>query len=230
MNRLSSYRSLGIGAVLLLISLAASSAAHAASVSYNAPYGFPLSPGNQAVNLPQWDPALFPGQVLVSVQLTLDATIGANVTAENDSAIAGNMGVNLTGLAQATSGSLSATAAILQSAGPVAVAASDGNAGSGPDFNDFGMISGNDSDSDTIFAGLGAYIGNGNFATNVTGNGGFAVSGVSDSTIQVSSFAANGLVTVTYEYAAVPEPSSVVLGVFGAFGLALAGWRRRRTR
>jgi hypothetical protein len=64
----------------------------------------------------------------------------------------------------------------------------------------------------------------------VTGNGGFAVSGVSDSTIQVSSFAANGLVTVTYEYAAVPEPSSVVLSVFGAFGLALAGWRRRRTR
>lgn len=229
MNRTSSYRSLGVGTLLLLLTLAVSSTASAASVSYNAPFGFPLSPGNQVVNLPQWDPALFPGQVLVSVQLQLDATIGANVTAENDSAIAGNMGVNLTGLAQATSGALSTTAAILQNAGPVPVAATDGVPGSGPDFNDFGLISGNDSDSDTIVAGLGAFIGNGNIAANVTGNGGFAVSGVSDSTIQVSSFAANGLVTVTYEFEVVPEPSSVALGALGACGLALVGWRRRRT-
>ncbi len=163
------------------------------------------------------------------MELELDATIGANVTAENDGGSSGNMGVNLTGLAQATSGALSATAAVLQSAGPVAVAASDGIPGSGPDFNDFGLLSGSDSDSDTIFAALAAYVGNSTFATSVLGNGGFSVSGVSNSTIQVSNFGANGLVTVTYEFVPVPEPSSIALGVLGACGLALAGWRRRRT-
>jgi hypothetical protein len=125
---------------------------------------------------------------------------------------------------------LSTTAVVLQSAGPVAVGASDGISGSGPDFNDFGLLTGNDLDSDTIFAGFAAYVGNSTFATNVLGNGGFSVSGVSNSTIQVSNFAAGGQVTVTYEFVPVPEPSSIALGLFGACGLALAGWRRRRTR
>lgn len=229
MKRMLSYRSLRIGALVSLLSLAVTAAAQAASVSYNAPFGFSLSPGSQVVNLPQWDPAAFPGQVLVGVTLEIDATIGANVTAENDSATGGSMGVSLTGIASATAGSLSATASILQNAGPVAVSGTDGVGGAGPDFNDFGLISGNDSDTDSIFAGMGAYVGNGNFAANVFGSGGFAVSGVSDSTIQVSGFATNGQVTVTYEYAAVPEPASLALSAIGAVGLALVGWRRRRT-
>lgn len=224
------YRFAVIGTLSLLLFSLTVSAARAATVSYNTGFGFALSPGNQAVALPQWDPALFPGQTLVSVQLDIDANIGADVTAENDSVAAGNMGVNLTGLAQATSSGLTATAAILQAAGPVAVSGTDGNSGSGPDFVDFGTVSGSDSDSDTIFAGLAAYIGNGTFPATISGNGGFSVSGVSDSTIQVSNFGASGLVTVTYEFVPVPEPASIVLGALGACGLALVGWRRRRSK
>ncbi len=204
------------------------SVAQAGTISYNNGFGFALSPGSQVVSLPQWDPSAFPGQTLASVELKVDATVGADVTAENDSVIGGNMGVDLTGLVGATSSGLSATAAVLQSAGPVAVSASDGNPGSGPDFVDFGSISGSDSDSDTIIAGLAPYIGAGNFNANVNGNGGFSVSGVSDSTIQVSNFATSGLVTVTYNFVPVPEPASVVLGTLGACGLALVGGRRRR--
>jgi hypothetical protein len=224
------YRSRTIGTLSLLFSMLMLSVAQAATVSYNTGFAFPLSPGNQAVVLPQWDPTLFPGQTLVSVELDILATIGANVTAENDSAIGGNMGVNLTGIANATSSGLSATATVLQGAGPVAVAATDGNPGAGPDFVDFGLLSGNDSDSDTIFAGLGAYIGNGTFPANIAGNGGFSVSGVSDSTIQVSGFGTNGVLTVTYEFVPVPEPASIVLGAFAACGLALVGWRRRGSK
>ncbi len=230
MKTLSPYRSGTIGTLSLLVSMLMLSVAQAATVSYNTGFAFPLSPGNQAIVLPQWDPALYPGQSLISVELEIQATIGANVTAENDSLIGGNMGVDLTGLANATSPGLSALAVVLQSAGPSAVAASDGNPGAGPDFVDFGLLSGNDSDSDTIFAGLGAYIGNGNFAGNVAGNGGFSVSGVSDSTIQVSGFGTSGLVIVTYEFVPVPEPASFVLAAFAACGLGLVGWRRRRKK
>lgn len=231
MGRLSPYRSIAIGALSFLLLLFAVPAVQAATVSYNAGFGFPLSPGNQIINsLPQWDPALYPGQTLVSVQLDVQADIGANVTAENDSATGGNMGVNLTGIVNASSTGLSASAVILQSAGPVAVTATDGNPGAGPDFVNFGLLNGSDSDSDQIFAALGPYIGNGNIIANIIGNGGFSVSGISDSTIQVSNFATSGLVTVTYEFVPVPEPTSIVLGAFGACGLALVGWRRRRSK
>ena len=223
--KLSHHKTLGL-AFAIVLSLAA--AAQAATVSYNQAYSFPLSPGNTVVNLPQWDPALFPGQTLVSVELTLDATIQADVTAENDSAISGNMGVNLVGFANGTAPSgISTTVLANQVAGPFAVSATDGNPGSGPDFINFGTVSDTDTDSDLIVALLGPYIGNATFATNVSGNGGFSVSGVTDSTLQVSNFGAAGEVTVTYTF--VPEPSSVVMAVLGAAGLGLVARRRRRS-
>ena len=229
MGKFSLCRSGSIGATLLALLLAVP-ALQAATFSYNTGFSFPLSPGNQVVNLPQWDPAAFPGQTLVSVKLDLQADIGANVTAENDSAISGNMGVNLTGIVSANSAGLSANALVLQGAGPFAVTATDGVPGSGPDFVDFGFVQGSDSDSDTIFAALAPYIGNGLFAASLAGNGAFSASGVTDSTVKVSNFAASGLVIVTYEFVPVPEPASVVLGAIGACGLGLVGWRRRRSK
>jgi hypothetical protein len=218
-----------IGCCFALLALMGSTAALAGTVSYTDPsISFPLSPGSDTGSVPQWDPALYPGQALVSVVLYINVTAGASVTAENDSAIGGNMGVNLTGLVSSTSPGLSATAAILASGGPVAVAASDGNPGTGPDFHNFGFIAASDDDSDTIFAGFGPYIGNGNVTINVNGSGGFSVSGVTDSTTQVSSFGGFGLVRITYNYEPVPEPSSVALAALAASGLALAVWRRRR--
>jgi hypothetical protein len=219
---------LSVASALALL-LVLGSPAFAASTSYNDSVSFPLSPGSDTAVIPQWDPALFPGQVLVSVELEIDATVGADITAENDSAIGGNISVSLTGLVGATAPSgLSATAGIIGGAGPVPVAASDGNPGSGPDFHDFGTISDSDSDNDTIFAVLGPYIGNGNLNIPVNGSGGFAVSGVTDSTLQISNFAGSGVVTVTYTYEPVPEPSTIALALLGACGAALALWRRRK--
>jgi hypothetical protein len=230
MKKRFALRSCGIATLSLAVCTLMLSAAQAVPIQHNTSFGFPLSPGNQVVSLPQWDPSAYPGFTLVSVGLELTANIVANVTAENDSAIGGNLGVNLTGIAGATAPSLSANAIIMTSAGPVAVTASDGNPGSGTDFVDFGAVGSSDTDSSTIFAGLGSYIGNGTFNATVNGSGGFSVSGVSDSTIQVSDFTSYGSVTVTYEMVPVPEPASMVLGSLGACGLALIAWRRRRSK
>ncbi|MBX9791497.1 MAG: PEP-CTERM sorting domain-containing protein [Pirellulales bacterium] len=217
-----------VGCLAFLVLASVGSAAIAGTVSYNANFAFPLSPGSQGLSLPQWDPALYPGQVLSKVELKIGGNISATVDAENDSAISGNMGVDLLGLLKASAPSLAASAGILQSAGPVAVGPSDGNPGSGPDFVNFGKVSGSGSASNSLVAGLAPYIGNGNIAATVNGNGGFSVTGVSDSTIHVSAFGADGTVTVTYTYNPVPEPTSMALAGLSGIGLALAAWRRRR--
>ena len=225
----SAFGAVRVALVGLFVFCLAVPGALAASVTHNANFSFPLSPGNQVLSLPQWDPALYPGQVLAKVELKIAGDIAATVSAENDSAISGNMGVNLTGLLKASAPSLSSTAAILQSAGPVSVSATDGNPGTGPDFVNFGTVTGSDSASNSLIVGLGPYIGAGNISATVNGSGGFSVSGVSDSTIQVSAFGADGVVSVTYTYNPVPEPTTMALAGLGGLGLALAAWRRRRS-
>ena len=215
-----------VGSLAFLLVAFAGSAAIAATVSYSANFAFPLSPGSQVLSLPQWDPALYPGQSLTKVELKIAGNISATVDAENDSAIGGNMGVDLTGLLKASAPSLSTLAGVLQSAGPFPVGASDGNPGSGPDYKNFGTVTGSGSNSSSLVAGLAPYIGNGNISATANGNGGFSVTGVSDSTIHVTGFGADGTVTVTYTY--VPEPSSLALAGISGIGLALAVWRRRR--
>lgn len=229
-SRLSSIRGVvRVALVGLVVFCLAGSVALAGTVTHNANFAFPLSPGNQVLSLPQWDPALYPGQVLAKVELKIAGDIEATVDAENDSKIGGNMGVDLLGLLKATAPSLATSAGILQSAGPVAVSATDGSAGSGPDFVNFGTVSGSGSNSNSLIAGLGPYIGAGNISATVNGNGGFSVTGVSDSTIHVSAFGADGTVSVTYTYNPVPEPTTMALAGLGGLGLALAAWRRRRS-
>ncbi len=206
-----------------------SSVAQAGVYSFSDTFSFPLSPGADTLNLSLYDPSLHPGEALDHVEITIDGTVAADVTAENDSSIGGNMGVNLTGLLSASSTGLSATAGIVTSAGPVAVAATDGTAGSGPDFHDFGTLSDSGSDSDSTTS-VGPYIGIGTFVLSVSGSGGFAVSGVTDSTLHINNFGASGTGTVTYYTVAVPEPSTIALALFGACGAALAVWRKRRSK
>lgn len=213
--------------VLFAAVLAAPALSMAASVSYNAPFSFPLSPGSQTVSLPQFDTA-GGTKVLTSISIDLDALIQAAVTAENDSAIAGNMGVDLTGLVKATVPSTSLTAGILQSAGPVPVAATDGTPDSGPDYYNFGTVTGSDSSNTVLFGGFAPYVGTGTWNATINGNGGFSVNGVTSSTIKISNFGASGEVSVTYNYNLVPEPSTLGLLSLGVAGLAMACARRRK--
>jgi len=200
------------------------STAQAATISDSGNFSFPLSPNSTTVTLDLFNPAL---GTLTAVELAINGTVQANVTAENDSAIAGNMSVNLVGILSASAPGLSAAANITQGAGPVFVDATDGNTGSGPDFNNFGLVSGTDSDDDLTLS-VASFIGPGTFNAGVNGNGGFAVSGVTDSTLQVSAFEGFGTVTVTYTYNPVPEPSTMVLGAMALIGLSVVGYRRRK--
>lgn len=216
-----------LSALLLNVSSAA-----AGVVTETSAFSFPLSPGSQNLSIPKFD-TLGGTRTLTSVQLKVDATVQANITAENDSAVSGNMGVDLTGLVKAsTVGPLSASAFILGSAGPVAVSASDGNPDTGPDFVDFGLLSGNDANSATTLVGLAAYIGPGFLSVLVNGNGGFSATGVTDSTIHVTDFEAFGNVDVVYTYdetGVVPEPASIVVwSLLGLGGVFLV--RRRAAR
>ncbi|MBX9791704.1 MAG: choice-of-anchor E domain-containing protein [Pirellulales bacterium] len=227
---------LGFLAALVAVSLVglAADRAFGGIVVESAPFAFPLSPGSQPLSIPKFD-TMGGTRTLTQVDLKISGSVEALVTAENDSAIGGNMGVDLIGLLKASiPGPLSTSAGILQSAGPVAVAASDGNPGSGPDFVDFGLISGAGSNSTSTNSGLAAYIGPGFLAGTASGNGGFSINGVTDSTSKITNFQALGTVDVIYTYTenngVVPEPASLI--IWSVLGLSVigAGWVRKRIR
>lgn len=205
--------------ILGVVGLLAAPAA-AATVMDSAPWSFPLSPGSQLVNVSQFNPAL---GTLNSVTVQLDAAIGANVTGENDSAIPGNVTLNLSGNASATAPNAFVIVLLNAAAGPVGLAATDAVPGSGPDYHDFGVVGQNGSNSN-LASPMAPYIGVGTVGVTVNASGGFSLSGVSDSSLQISGFAANGLVKVIYDYTPVPEPTALML--LGIGGLALL---RRRT-
>lgn len=189
----------------------------------SAGFGFQLSPNQQIVNFNGFD-TQGGTRVLKYVEIEVFGTIGANVTAENDSDIdVSDFGVNLTGLVDVDGpGGLDASLSIVQSAGPQSVGATDGVSDSGPDFFDFGPVFGNDSDTAIVIAGLAAYTVP--FAVTVNGSGGFSTTGTSDSSLQISNFATEGSIEVRYYYDIIPTP-----GTAGLIGLAgLAGLRRRR--
>jgi hypothetical protein len=183
-------------------------------------FNFSLSPNNTILSFNQFDDN--GGQYeLQSVTFMVDATIGANIVATNDSDIPAEFfAVNLTGAIQVTLNGETITANIFQSE---AVPADDLPIAPGASY-DFGFVSGNGSDSDTLNEGLGAFIGNGTIDADVFGTGGFSVQGVADATLVLSDFAAAGEVTIIYAYKIIPAPGALAL-----LGLAgLAGTRRRR--
>lgn len=211
------------GVVVVLSALAP--AAWALSVSDTQPFSIPVPTNNHLVPVAQFDD-MGGTRLLNSITLELNAAIGANTTGENDSASAGALTLNLSGNATADLYTLAAASIIGASAGPAAVAATDGVGGSGADFHDFGFVSGNDFDSDVILSGFAPFIGLGTIDVSVDANGGFNISGVSNSSLQISNFASNGTVKVIYDYTLVPEPASaMVLGVLGMMGLSA---RKRR--
>jgi len=205
--------------------LAIAGTAAASTFTQTVNWDFPLSPGNTNISylgfqsIPGWQP----GWVLDSVQIELDAIIGAAVTAENDSPNpAPNFGVDLTGFATFSTSGLNAVAAIAQNASSGGVGPSDGIAGSGPDFHDFGTITGNGS-ANALTLTVAAFDVAGSLNGTVNGQGGFSFSGTTDASLTIANFAAEGVARVTYNYT-IPTPgAAAILGLAG-----LAATRRRR--
>ncbi|MBL0921757.1 MAG: choice-of-anchor E domain-containing protein [Phycisphaerales bacterium] len=195
-------------------------------------YGFQLSPGGATLDFAKFDTSTSNPNVtriLQKVTITLNADVGANVTAENDNIDPADFfGVNLTGVVTLDIGGLGANTFVLQNAtAPGGVAGSDGVPGSGPDFYDFGFVSGSDSDMEMTFddALLANFVGPGSITANLFGSGGFAVSGASNATLVISDFGASGSVTIEYAYKLIPSPGSAAL--IGLAGVVVAGRRRR---
>ncbi|MBX3391930.1 MAG: choice-of-anchor E domain-containing protein [Phycisphaeraceae bacterium] len=186
-------------------------------------WAFPLSPNNAVLTFNKFDDngGL---KVLTKVEMSFNATMGALVTAENDSTLpAPNFAVNLSGFVTVGFASLSGFTGLAQGA-MAGVAASDGIAGSGPDFHDFGYLADSSSGFDDTTSGLLSYYGPGTINANVFGTGGFSVSGTTDSTLKLTDFAADGDVTIKYYWEPIPTPASLALA---AVGMIAAGRRRR---
>jgi hypothetical protein len=211
--------------VVVLGCLISSSTVMAFSTSNIGGFVFALSPGGQTLAMPQFDD--FGGTLeLTSVSLDLAGTVQARIEAENDSEIAGNMGVSLVGFLEAGGPSLLYTSSnISNSGGPVAVTPTIAPIRSGTDYYDFGIISDTGLDSDIISSGLSPYIGTGTVNIDISGTAGFSVSGVTDSTMWVQGLGANGTATVTYEYIKVPEPTTLSILALGVLALV-----RRKSR
>lgn len=208
----------------LAAGLAITGVASALQVSDTQPYSLPVPTSNASVAVSQFDD-LGGTRTLNWISLELNSTIGASTTGENDSASAGSLTMNLSGNVTADLFTLSTASLVNTSAGPQSVSATDGITGSGPDYFNFGLVSGSDSDTDTILSGFAPFIGLGTINITINANGGFNISGVSNSTLQVANFGADGTVKVIYDYTQVPEPTALSLLSLG--GLALLRRRRR---
>jgi hypothetical protein len=185
------------------------------------PFAFPLSPGSQSLQFNLFDD-MGGTRELQMVEILMDITMGAHVTATNDSEIPAEFfAVHLSGNAQASFGGLNIIALLAQTE-----AVPDDDLPIPPGGNwDFGFVSASDNVSDSTTMNLKDFIGAGTMNAVIEGSGGFSVEGVADATLVIKDFEASGDVTIIYHYKQiVPAPGALAL-----FGLAgLIGARRRR--
>lgn len=210
----------GAAALAVLAGAAQADSEFMYTVSQN--WAFPLSPGNTIVNLAQFDD-MGGDWVLKEVCIEWSATVGAAATAENDSTLAApDFQLNLAGFVTVVGPEVNGFAGINEVRNQ-ALAPSDGIAGSGPDFHNFGLVT-DTSGALIVTANLAPFIGNGTVAYTINGSAGFSFAGTTDATLGITDLGANGFVSITYKYSIIPAP-----GVAALFGFAgLAATRRRR--
>lgn len=186
-------------------------------------FAFPLSPGSVMMVFDQFDD-MGGLRILKEVILTVDATMSADATAENESTLAapsfelqfnGSMVFDLLSLGGAD---------LNNDAFAAALAPTDGVSGSGPDFNDYGTVSLGLSDGDSTTTDLAGFIGGGTIMGDLEAAGGFSFSGTTDALLGFDNFMLVGKATLTYVYNEIPAPGAAVL--FGVAGVC--GARRRR--
>jgi len=210
----------GVAALMLMAGAAHADNDFNYTVSQN--WAFPLSPGNTLVSLPRFDD-MGGDWVLKEVCIEWSATVGAAATAENDSTIpAPGFQLNLAGFVTVVGPEVNGFAGINEVRSQ-ALAPSDGVAGSGPDFHDFGLVTSSNG-ALVVTNNLAQFIGPGAVAYVINGSAGFSFSGTTDATLGITDLGASGFVSITYKYGIIPAPG--VAAVFGFAGLAAI--RRRR--
>jgi len=190
------------------------------------------------LQFPQFNTAL--GQ-LNSVTIHLDGQQQANVTAENGSPdLSGTIYVGLgggngnyiaatgpgVGLNVDLAGPLDAFAAAVNDDPINPITQLPEYDGAGGDFHDFGLLTASWFDETTLTTSLSPYQGLGTVDMQVTGDGGWAWAGTTAAQLSVANYQGSGEITVTYNFTAIPEPTTMAL--FGSFGALIIFGRRFR--
>ena len=217
--------------------VAIASTVNAATVSYDDTFGpSAVASPTIIVPLPKFDPAL---GTLTKVTLTLDAeTSAGTIDWDNEAGVASDIdlgiGAEVTGTVPGSPSVLTVVAVPLQVGSGSVDADNDAAADFiGSDAFSVSGGSGSDSDMDMTTAApdllffTASFLGE-TFNTEIDSlvetflstTGGFGP-------INPVPGLAEGLVTVTYEYTAVPEPGTLALATIAAIGLGLAVRRRR---
>jgi hypothetical protein len=211
---------------LVVAALAVSGAAMADTITYTG--GTPVLNGaNWTLNspLPQWDPALFPGQTLTGVSIRVVGTVTGTARGENEDLVPAVVSLDL-------SASLTITCPLSLVVTTLPLVNSTFNASAYDGLTDFGGTSGitlpNLSNTDTQSASLtspptnlSAYIGNGTILANIASTSTSTGSGPGNATYAFTT-RTGAAIEITYTY--VPAPGAVALGGMGL----LAASRRRR--
>lgn len=168
---------------------------------------------------------------LTGVTLSLEGALSAAATAENLSGLSNTLTLQLFGgnvLASAPGG-LATTVSLAFTPVSATVDASDGVAGSGVDFHDFGAVSTTSASATaSLTTNLDGFVGPDLVPVVLDAGGTFIVSGTASCAGNITDFTTAGSAALryTYEPVSTPEPSAVVLLVLG--GVVVAGRRSRR--